>query len=68
MIGDGVGTGVSSIIPNVAASTATLYLTDNKITTESFPCAAGGTCPTYLGLAAVTSVRVTATVTVVTPG
>jgi hypothetical protein len=56
-------TATASIIPNVAASTATIYWTNKETTTESFSYAAGGTCPTYLGLAATTAVTVTATVT-----
>jgi hypothetical protein len=56
-------TATGSIVPDVATSTATVYWTDNTTTTESFAYAVGGTCPTYLGLAATTAVIVTATVT-----
>jgi hypothetical protein len=53
----------ATITPDVATSSATINWTDKKTTTESFTYAAGGTCPSYLGLAATTSVVVTATVT-----
>jgi hypothetical protein len=56
-------TPTGSIVPDVATSSATIYWTNKKITTESFSYAAGGTCPTYLGLTASTSVVVTSTVT-----
>jgi hypothetical protein len=56
-------TATGSIIPDVSTSSATIYWTDKKTTTESFSYAAGGTCPTFLGQAASTAVTVTATVT-----
>jgi hypothetical protein len=56
-------TATGSVVPDVATSSATVYWTNNKTTTESFSYAGGGTCPTFLGLTATTAVTVTATVT-----
>ena len=61
-------TPTASVIPDVATSSATIYWTNKKITTESFSYAGGGTCPTYLGLTASTVVTVTSTVTGGNPG
>ena len=56
-------TATGSIVPDVSYSTAVVYWTNGKTTDESFSYAVGGTCPTFLGLTATTSVIVTATVT-----
>ena len=56
-------TPTASIVPDVSTSSATVYWTNKKTTTESFSYAAGGTCPTFLGMSASTVVTVTATVT-----
>ncbi len=56
-------TPTATIVPDVATSSATIYWTDKKTTTESFSYAAGGTCPTFLGQTAATAVIVTSTVT-----
>jgi hypothetical protein len=60
-------TTTGSVIPDVSAGNATIYWTNNKTTIESFSYAAGGTCPTYLGVSG-SAVTVTSTVTGGTAG
>jgi hypothetical protein len=56
-------TPTASVVPDVSNSTAVVYWTNNKTTDESFSYAAGGTCPTFLGVSASAAVTVTATET-----
>jgi hypothetical protein len=61
-------TPTASIVPDISNSTAVVYWTNGKTTDESFSYAAGGTCPTYLGVSASAAVTVTATETGGTAG
>jgi hypothetical protein len=56
-------TATGSIVPDTATSTAVIHWTNKDTTDESFSYAVGGTCPTFLGIAASTAVTVTATIT-----